>query len=372
MKKLFYYFSLILFVGLVACSNDDNDTVDPPFVGKYKDGTFILNEGNMTTENGSLIFISPQGEVTDSAYWRVNGTELGGSSQDLFITNGKIYIISQDEGLASSKYKSDGRLIVANAETLEKEVAYSSEISVLTKPTHVAVLGDNVFIRDGKGIYSFNTSTAELKLIEGTSGALKNRMAVVKNKVFVPANKSVLVLEAGKAAVSHKIELEAAVSGVIKTSDGNIFVSITSSPNNKILKINADNYEVIKTNEVTEGKVSAGWGATPGISAKGDVIYYGNASTKIYRHNFATGTSEFLVDSKTVSGLENTGMAYNNLAVHPITGEVYQTTIKAYGWDFLLNNISVFNFDTTTPKLSVNYANYTHFPAGIFFTYDFR
>src|SRR5690606_7770195 len=36
--------------------------------GKYRDGTFILNEGNMTTENGSLIFISPKGVVTDSAY----------------------------------------------------------------------------------------------------------------------------------------------------------------------------------------------------------------------------------------------------------------------------------------------------------------
>jgi DNA gyrase subunit A len=67
-----------------------------------------------------------------------------------------------------------------------------------------------------------------------------------------------------------------------------------------------------------------------------------------------------------------TNMAYNNLAVHPISGEVYQTTIKAYGMDFLKNNISVFNFSKSESKLRVNYKNHTHFPAGIFFTYDFE
>lgn len=38
---------------------------------------FVLNEGNMTTENGSLTWISPEGYVLDDAYKTVNGTELG-------------------------------------------------------------------------------------------------------------------------------------------------------------------------------------------------------------------------------------------------------------------------------------------------------
>lgn len=64
--------------------------------GKYKHGTFILNEGNMTTENGSLIFISPKGVATDSVYFKVNGTELGNVTQDLYIKDNKMYIISQN------------------------------------------------------------------------------------------------------------------------------------------------------------------------------------------------------------------------------------------------------------------------------------
>ena len=36
----------------------------------------------MTTENGSLIYITPEGYVVDTAYRRVNGTDLGNVAQD--------------------------------------------------------------------------------------------------------------------------------------------------------------------------------------------------------------------------------------------------------------------------------------------------
>lgn len=359
----------------LSCTNVDGEVsakVEINVYGKFRDGTFILNEGNMTTENGSLIFISPKGIVTDSAYWKVNGTELGNVCQDLFIVNHKMYIISQNgrKNPVGTTFENDGMLVVANSETLKKEATYNDELSVLSWPTHVAVLGqDNVFIRDNKGVYLFNTSSKELKFITGTTGALKNRMAVAEGKVFVPASKSVLVLEAGKEEVAYKIDMGATVSGVIKSSDGNIWVSTTGTPN-KITKINAKDYAVIKANDITEAKLGAGWGATPGISAKGDTLYFSNASTKIYRHIFTTGTTEFMVDAKTL--VNNANIVYNNLAVHPITGEVYLNTIKAYGWDFLINNISVFNFSGTEPKLSNNYLNHTHFPAGTYFTYDFK
>lgn len=332
--------------------------------GKYKYGTFVLNEGNMTSENGSLIFISPKGVITDSAYFKANGSEIGNVAQDLFIKDNKMYIISQNGG-------ADGMLIVANAETLKKEAGYQTEIaSTLSWPSHVAVLNpENIYIRDNKGVYLFNSIDKSLNLIEGTSGASKNRMAVVKDKAFVPCKKNVLVLEKGKNNVSHTIEFDGTVSGVIKANDGNIWVSTTGNPN-KITKINPTDYSIIKVNEVTEGKLGAGWGVSPGISAKGDTIYYSNASTKIYRHIFNENKSELLVDAKEL--VENSNIVYNNLAVHPKTGEVYLNTIKGYGMNYLINNISVFDFSDKTPKLSNNYTDHTHFPAGVFFTYDFE
>jgi hypothetical protein len=338
--------------------------------GKYKYGTFILNEGNMTTENGSLTFISPKGVVTDSAYFKANGTELGNVTQDLFINRDKIYIISQNgkKNAVGNNFANDGLLVVANAETLKKEAAYNDELSALSWPTHVAVLNEeNVILRDNKGLYKFNTTTRTLTFIKGSSNANKLTMAVSNNKIFAAAGTKVYVIEPDKDTLTYSLDMKASISGIVKASDGNIWVSTTGSPS-KITKINYRDYSLIKANDITIGSLSAGWGATPGITAKGDTLYFSGAGTKIYRHIFSIGATEFMVDAKTI--VENANIVYNNIAVHPLTGEVYLNTIKGYGWDFLINNTSAFNFGNKS-VVSANYQNHTHFPAGIFFTYSF-
>lgn len=348
---------------VLTAKNADGEhsaTTSVEVYGKYKYGTFVLNEGK--SSNGTLIFIDPKGVVTDSAYYKANGTFLGGASQDLFIAENKMYVVSQNGG-------GDGFLVIANAETLKKEAGYEDELKGLVSwPTHVAALGENnVYLRDNNGIYQFNPSDKKVTFIRGTKGALKNRMAVAESKVFVPTSSALLVVEAGKDTISHTIEMEASVSGVIKASDGNLWVSCTSP--NKIVKINAKDYSIIQTNEV-EQALGAGWGATPGISAKGDTLYFSNATTKIYRHIFGKKQTDFMVDAST--WVENTGQVYNNLAVNPVSGEVLMNTLKGWGDDYLINNISVFDFSGNDPKLAANYENYTKFPAGIFFTYNYE
>lgn len=339
--------------------------------GKYKYGTFVLNEGNMTTENGSLTFISPRGIVTDSAYFKANGTYLGNTAQDLCINNNKVYIISQNgkSNAMGNSFNNDGLLVVANAETLKKEAAYNDELATLSWPTHVAVLNEeNVIIRDNNGLYRFNTVTKALTFIKGTRSAAKMTMAISNNKIFAAAGSKVYVVEANKDTLTYALDMKAGVSGVIKASDGNLWVSTTGSPA-RISKINYRDYSLIKANDITAGSVSAGWGATPGITAKGDTLYFSGAGTKIYRHIFSMGSTEFMVDAKSM--VENANIVYNNIAVHPVTGEVYMNTMKGYGWDYLINNISVFNFSNKA-AVSANYKNYTNFPAGIFFTYSFN
>lgn len=352
-------------IALTAKNADGEQTanVSVDVYGKYKKGTFVLNEGS--SSNGTLIFISPKGVLTDSVYYKANGTLLGGVSQDLFIANNKMYVISQNGG-------ADGILVIANAETLKKEVGFGKEeLGSLSSPSHVVTLGENnVYIRDNIGISLFNPSDKKLTKVKGSGRALKNRMAVVGGKVFAAtSNNTIIVMEAGKDTISHTIQMEAKISGVIKTSDGNLWVSCTSKPG-KIVKINPKDYSVIKTNEVGDASIGSGFAATPGISAKGDTLYFSNVSTKIYRHIFSTAKTDFMVDVATM--VENTGVVYNNLAVNPSTGEVLMNTLKSFGKDYVFNNISVFNFSGSEPKLSANYKNYTKFPAGIFFTYDFE
>lgn len=328
-------------------------------------GVFILNEGNMTSENGSLIYIDGEGNVMDYVYKNINGTELGNVTQDLCIADCKMYIIAQN----GNSRDGDGMLVVADAKTMERVAAYNDELSTLSWPTHVAVLDDeNIFIRDNAGIYRFNSGTKELTFVEGSDGAKKLTMAIAGSKVFAPVSKGILVLEAGQNAVSSTISFEGSISGVVKSGDGNIFVSTTSPA--QIAKVNSETYEVIKTNDVTEGSLSAGWGATPGITAIGDILYYSGAGTSIYRHDFTTGESKLMINAKNV--VENANIVYNNIAVHPLTGRVYLNTIKAYGWDFLINNISVFKPEGDALALEVNYEDHTHFPAGIFFPANFE
>ena len=78
-------------------------------------GVFVLNEGNMTTENGSLTWISPEGYVLADAYKAVNGTELGNVAQDMAFYGGKIYIISQNgnKNPNGTVFENDGEFYVA-------------------------------------------------------------------------------------------------------------------------------------------------------------------------------------------------------------------------------------------------------------------
>ncbi|MFD2036017.1 DUF5074 domain-containing protein [Belliella marina] len=343
-----------------------DDAIEVEVYGKYRFGTFVLNEGNMTSGNGSLIFISPQGYITEKAYYEANGTNLGSTSQDLFISGERIYIVSQN----GNKSGGDGILVVADSETLVKKAAYQEELETLSWPSHVATLGtDDVYIRDNAGVHLFNTSSKDLILVKGTERALKNRMAVVKDKVFVPFQNSVKVIEQGKDSISYSIDFGANVTGVIKSSDNNIWVSTSGFPS-KINKIDASDYSVIKTNEISEINLGAGWGATPAISAVGDTLYFSNANTTIYRHIFASNTTLKMTNVK--DHVENANIVYNNLAVHPKSGQVYINTIKGYGMDYLINDISVFDFGQEAGGLVKKYKDYTDFPAGIFFTYDYE
>lgn len=325
------------------------------------EGTFVLNEGNMSSDNGSVIYITANGQVINYAYWRMNGTELGNVTQDMFIAGGKLYLVSQNGG-------NDGVLVETDAKTLKTTDKFSkADLSELSWPSHVAVVGRTVYLRDNAGVYTLDLDTRTLAFVDGTKGALKNRMAVVGGKVFVPASKSVLVLENG--ALAETIAMDGAVTGVVRADEeGYLWVSCSTKPA-QIIKLKASDYTMDK-HTLDAGGVGSGWGATPGISAKGDEIYFSNNSSTIYRHDFAANTTETLGDVK--QQVANWGMIYNMPSVHPVTGEYYYTTIKGYGWNFLINDISVFDLSSDAPAMVADYQNYTHFPAGIFFPANFR
>ena len=57
--------------------------------------------------------------------------------------------------------------------------------------------------------------------------------------------------------------------------------------------------------------------------------------------------------------------------VDPDDPSTWTMEINKYS-DYKTNNITVFDFSSDEPKVSANYENYTAFPAGTFFTYNFE
>lgn len=328
--------------------------------GGFGDGTFVLNEGNMGNETGTLVYINPKGELRDSVYYRVNGTLLGNVCQDLFIADGKIYILSQN----GAKNGGEGKLIVADAKTLEKKKVYNGELSELSNPTHLAVIGNDIYIRDGNGVRILNTSTNELTSIDNSNGVAKNRMVVIGDKIFAMNGKNINVLQ--NKTIAKTIAVSGSLSGLAKSYDGNLWASCTSP--NQIMKINPSDYSIIETHDLDNG-IGNGWGAAPAFSAKGDTLYFCNGSSNIYRHIFGEKKTETVVDIK--ESVPDAGVYYNSLGVNPVSGEVVMATLKGWGQDYKINDIAIFDF-SKTPALQHDYKGKNSFPAGVYFTYNFK
>lgn len=345
-------------------------------------GVFVLNEGNMTTENGSLTYITPDGLVIDDAYKAVNGTELGNVCQDMAFCDGKIYIISQngDENAVGTKFDNDGMLVVLDAKTLKKEKAFSkSELSGLDWPTHIAVLDEShIYIRDNKGIYRFDLNTKELKFIEGSEGAPKSKFVVMDGKVYtiIDGYISKLLEITTENDIVNKITLPYSapykdIYSICKSDDGKIWLSAFGFGKYYIGKYSlSDNTLVSRQISVMPDSGASG----VSFVAKGNDIYYASG-TAIYTLKFDENPE---LDAE--SGLEaekvlcdlnsldsNAKELYNGLGINPATGMLYVNTIKGVGPFYTTN--SIWEFDTTGDwTVQKNkYDNYTNFPAGFFF-----
>ena len=328
--------------------------------GGFGEGTFVLNEGNMSDETGTLVFINPKGELRGSVYYRVNGTLLGNVCQDLFIADGKIYILSQN----GARNGGEGKLIIADAKTLEKEKVYNSELSGLSNPSHLAVIGDDIYVRDGNGIRIFNTSTDELTSLDNTKGTAKNRMVVIGDKVFAMNGKNINVLK--NKAIVETIAVSGSLSGLAKAYDGNLWASC-SNPN-QIMKINPSDYSIMETHDLVES-ITTNWGAAPAFSAKEDTLYFCKGTSDLYRHIFKENKTETIANIKEM--IPDAGTYYNSLGVNPVNGEVIMATLKGWGQDYKINDIAIFDF-SKTPALQHDYKKKNSFPAGVYFTYNFE
>lgn len=333
----------------------------------FAKGIFVLNEGALGS-NGSLVYISPEGDVIADAYYEVNNMKLGDVCQDLYIHGDKLFIVSQ-KGNSKNEDNVEGKLVVADATTLERIDSYGDEVTDFNA-THVAVLDDdNIFVNGSGAIFRFSLSTKKSIEVEGSRIAAKTRMAVVGGKVYVAAGNNILELESNKDEVARKLDLGGKAHSVIASHDNNLWVAIG---NNKIAHVDVNTFKVTEAKTISMGDLNPGFArpATPMISAYKDEIYYSGAKPIIYVLNFKTGENKQVTN---VREFTDDGVIYQTVQVNPKTGDAYMTTLKGFGSDSSYNNINIFKHEGLmslgTPK---QYKDLLAFPAGVYFPENYN
>ena len=204
-------------------------------------------------------------------------------------------------------------------------------------------------------------------------------MAVADGKLFAPGGNGYYVIEPKKDTISQNVKMDGTVSGILRGSDNNLWMSQTigsrlSRIKGQIMKVNPADYSIIQTNEVSKevAYYQMQWqmAAASHITAKGDTLYISGLSSQIYRHIFSKNETQLMVDVKDYLDYKQ-AVTYNTVAVDPTSGEVYLNTIRG-NYVVGTSDINVFNLDGEKPVLVRQYKNYTRFPAGVFFTANFK
>lgn len=340
-------------------------------------GVFLLNEGNMTTENGSLVYITPQGTAYADVYRISNGSDLGNVCQDLFIGGGEIYVISQngESSATGAEFENDGKLVVADARTLRRTDAFrNADVAELEWPTHVAVLDpSNVFIRDNRGVWRLDRSTRRLTFVEGTDGAIKGRMARIGDRVYALTNAQkympkVLVLSAGNdAAEKVSIWQYNSYSGLCASSDGNLWLAgkYGTGAGHIIGKMDVATQTLSGFGNI-DVEPSAGYNSS--ITACGQTVYFQN-NLKIYAYDADQNQVTELADMFDVD--QHSNLMYNGICAHPESGDLYVNMLSDYA-SYDRNTLWVFNFKSGDTAPLRSYSNLSRFPAGVYFTDEFE
>ena len=113
--------------------------------GPYKSGTYILVEGNMSSDNGSICFVDENGTFYSDPYGQANlnegrPTSPGNILQDMFIYKDKAYFVTQN----GASLGQGARLVKCDAQTLKAEKFYTGSIDDETVwPQHIVVVNEN-------------------------------------------------------------------------------------------------------------------------------------------------------------------------------------------------------------------------------------
>ena len=345
----------------------------------HPEGTFVLIEGNMTSENGTIVYFDQHMRYHEKVYEEINDNEIGNVLQDMYLANGKIYFITQNGKTSSmgTTFNGDGRFVVCDAHTMKRLVARDmpfyanidtstgatqSSKSTLCWPQHIVVVSpEKAYIQystadneshSGIRIVDLQTNIIRTSDIPGTfgvftkTGATKARMVFSRGKVFAGRGNSVIVLDPATDAVIKTVTYEnRQVKDLAKGYDGKIYAIFTGEFTGNsgmtgaasftkpamIVALDANGEVVSETNLPEQIELRTGT-ASPTVQmcasfTQPHLYFIGKQDFSAYeamRYNYETGRVNWDYITAALDAESSGGsIIYGYMGVHPTTEQLW-------------------------------------------------
>lgn len=386
-------------------SNENTpETSDDASLGGYADpdGVFILNQGAPTEENSWLTYIAPDGTVEEDVYRKVNGTAFGNYAQDLWVYNGKIYMLSGCNYSPGGEV-SDGVLVIADAVTLKREKAYKiedlkfhrpegskneNEMLLLSTPfDNIAVLDEkNIFFSEEQGVFRFDSTTGDVNIIEGAfnfgnQGNTIEEVASTRGIIRVGdclycggggfwQSTRLLEFSKGMNKVSRVLpDLNGEfISGICQTGEREVMLATCGRGGEKksyLIFVDLDKWEITKEKRIAED-ISAEFFNTSGITKSGDYIYYAAGGTTVRRLSLDTFQAEDYID---VLKDAPEGIHLNCNVIADSSKQYLYVAVSDIYWESEIPNYNyllIYDCSGDSPVLVKKILNQTSYPIGVF------
>lgn len=333
----------------------------------YTGGIYMVNEDWFGHNSSTVNFYSYAGDsVAYRAYQAANpGSTLGNTTQYAELAGGNIYFCSKQNYSTTG-----GRLVVADAKTLEKKASIDAIGSADTR-AFLSVDDNKGYISTSAGVYTFNKATNTVgSAIAGITSEVGN-MVLAGGKVLGAGNGTLYVVDAAADTLVKTVTVGSLSS--VFTVNGQAYVAVnsstwgapSSSSTEQFIKLDATTCDPIDTLAVAMASQNT-WFAwkncAPAVDETNQVLYYSpyEGCNFISKYDMKTGT--FTQNFITFDGSQT--MYGSVVGFDPYNNYIVAETFEGYSsQNYYLN---IYNTDGTqvkSLKLSSNY----WFPAMVLF-----
>tara|TARA_B110000438_G_scaffold65257_1_gene65838 strand:+ start:2749 stop:3813 length:1065 start_codon:yes stop_codon:yes gene_type:complete len=322
-------------ISITSCQKESFTTTASD--GNYENGYFITNEGNFGTGNGSISFISNEGDVENDVFSQINSFILGDVVQSMNIINDKGYIIVNN----SSKIEVTSIDSMNSITTIQGLISPRYIVKVSDEKAYVSDWGIN-----GVHVIDLNSNTIITTITTGTGPeeiAISNGQAYVCNVGGWGLDNTISVIDIESDLVSSTIEVGDKPNSCVVDVNGDVWIltggyteydanwNIISETAGVLAKINS----YTNTIDVSYNFEVGNHPEDLVINSNGDKLYFsdGSWSKSVFEFNITASS----LPTEAIINRSFYDLAYNN-------GYIFGSDAVDYvqnGWSYQYNESGI-------------------------------